>query len=73
MCLARFLIEIHVGAHWIASSFVTIQKAHVEDVNRARSSSLEQGAVANTIAVARNEPFTLPSGCQELKIVVSKM
>ncbi len=40
--------------------FVTIQKAHVEDVNRACPFSLEQGTVANTTAVARNEPFTLP-------------
>jgi hypothetical protein len=42
MCFTRLLVEIHVGAHWIASSFVTIQKAHVEDVNRAHSSLLSR-------------------------------
>jgi len=40
---------------------VTIQKVHVEDVNRAHSFSLEQDTVANMTTIARNDPFTLHS------------
>jgi hypothetical protein len=46
--------------HYERRRAVTIQKAHVEDVNRAHSSSLAQDTVANKTAVAGNEPFTLP-------------